>query len=308
MRHHHGIWAVLLLGILAACSAGNPVPSPTAASSPIALVTVYTSPTPNADEAAATRAASSPTPLVPTATVIPSETPYVGIFIGEVEPEEGFAVINEPLLAGAAQDAAPTSNPDVCVIPIDAPYLATWRTVPAVSQRMGCPIQEGFGFFGAVQVFERGVIYHYPEIDALWAIVPTRVPGSASAQGRYEYLENPPERSTTGIDVEPPLLLPESVFADMWLGVPDLQGQMGFAQTPAQEAALGLQRFENGTFFLDATSEQVYALVVDGTMLGPFLAPQDAEPGVRPALELDERAESTQESAPTPQDPQEPSN
>jgi hypothetical protein len=246
------------------------------------LATAYISPTPNPEEAAATRAASSPTPLPPTLTVIPSETPFVGVFIGEANQEQQFNQFTEPLFAEAVT-VQPTANPDVCSIRIDNPYVPAWRNNPIVSRRMGCPIQDGFGFFGLVQVFETGVMYSFPEINAVWAIVPERNnTGIIQIQGEYEYMENPPQASTIGIDPPPGLFPPGGAFGDMWLAVEALQSELGFARTETQEIPMGLQRFENGTFLLDGSSGQVLALVIDGTMLGPYLAPQISQDAATP--------------------------
>ena len=265
----------LILLLLTACGALNPpAPSPTAVVVVKILATAEISPTPNPEQEAATRAASSPTPLVPTATIIPTETPYVGIFIGEADRGQAFINFSEPLFAQNVVDE-PTANADVCATPIDRPYLPAWRTNELVHQRLGCPIQGGFGFFGQVQLFENGIMYYYPELNAVWAIIPERdtLSRSVLSRGHFEYLENAPENSTIGMQPPAGLLLPGGVFGNTWLAVEGLRGEIGFAQTEAQEISMGLQRFENGTFLLDGSSGTVMALVTDGTMLGPFLAP-----------------------------------
>jgi hypothetical protein len=258
----------LSLLTLTACT-GETTPSPTPQAISMEIATVYISPTPNEDEAAATRALVTVTSLPPTATVIPTETPYIGRFIGEAQLEADFVEILTPIFAPALVDAQPTANADRCIAnPIDTPYLIAWRTNPTVSERMGCPIQGGFGIFGESQVFENGVMYFYPELNAVWAI---RVPAGAN-RGEYDYLENAPEGSTIGMQPPVGLLVPGAAFGNMWLGVPGLREEMGFARTDAQTVPMGMQRFENGTFLLDASAGQVYALVTDRTVLGPFLA------------------------------------
>ncbi|MDQ7025212.1 MAG: hypothetical protein Q9P01_02365 [Anaerolineae bacterium] len=267
--------ALLMMLLLTACDALNsPNPTPTAPDIVKLLATAYISPTPNPEQEAATRAASSPTPLRPTATIIPTETPYIGIFIGEADTGQSFLQFNAPLFA-SNQSIEPTANASVCATPIDRPYLPAWRNNSLVNQRLGCPIQGGFGFFGQVQLFENGLMYYYPELNALWAIVPERDGLSATVlpRGRFDYLENPPENSTIGMQAPVGLLLPGNVFGDVWLDVEGLRDRMGYAQTEAQEISMGLQRFENGTFLLDGSSGTVLAFVTDGTMLGPFLAP-----------------------------------
>lgn len=257
--------------LISACTPNTTI-TPTAIDISKLIVTVEISPTANAEEFSATRSASSPTANPPTVTVIPTETPYIGIFIGEAQQEEGFTEITEPIFGPRIEIAGqPTANAGRCLnTAIDSPYLTAWRTNATVSQRMGCPIQGGFGLFGEVQVFETGVMYHYPELNAIWAIRP-QVSG---ATGNYDYLENPATISTSIVRPQAGLIIPTGIFGNMWLGVEGLQDEMGYARTEAQDVPLGLQRFENGTFLLDSTAGQVYALVVDGTVLGPFLAPE----------------------------------
>ena len=257
-----------LLCTLTACT-GEASPTPTPQSISMELATVFISPTPNDEEAAATRALVTVTSLPPTSTIVPTETPYVGSFRGEVQVEADFVEILTPIFAPVSSNAQPTANAERCIAnPIDTPYLTAWRTNPTVSERMGCPIQGGFGIFGESQLFENGVMYFYPELNAIWAI---RVQ-SGTNRGVYDYLENPPEGSTIGMQPPVGLLVPGATFGNMWLSVPGLREEMGFARTDAERVPMGLQRFENGTFLLDASAGQVFALVTDRTVLGPFLA------------------------------------
>jgi hypothetical protein len=258
-----------------------------------ALATVFTTATPNPEEAAATRAAISVTPVPPTATIIPSETPYIGIFIGEAEQERGLVEITSPLFGPNANNPdtviriqQATADANLCPLPIEAPYLTAWRTNPIVNQRLGCPIQGGFGFFGNVQVFANGVMYYYPEFNAIWAIRPLQ----EGNRGRYDYLENPPEGSTIGLQADTGFIVPGDIFGDMWLAVSGLREDMGFARTESQETPMGLQRFNNGIFIHDVLAGQVYALIVDGTVLGPYLAPEPSSVTPTPAATAEEGA------------------
>src|SRR5262245_49748965 len=105
---------LMMFLLLTACDAlGSPSPTPTAPVIIKLLATAYISPTPNPEQEAATRAASSPTPLQPTATVIPTETPYIGIFIGEADTGQSFVEFTEPLFARDEQ-SEPTANANVC--------------------------------------------------------------------------------------------------------------------------------------------------------------------------------------------------
>jgi hypothetical protein len=281
----------LLPFVLSACigqvddSTATPVPTVKA------LATVFTTATPNPEEAAATRAAISVTPVPPTATIIPSETPYIGIFIGEAEQERGLVEITSPLFGPNANNPdtviriqQATADANLCPLAIEAPYLTAWRSNPIVNQRLGCPIQGGFGFFGNVQVFANGVMYYYPEFNAVWAIRPLQ----EGNRGRYDYLENPPEGSTIGLQADSGFIVPGDIFGDMWLAVSGLREDMGFARTESQETPMGLQRFNNGIFIHDVLAGQVYALVVDGTVLGPYLAPEPSSVTPTPAATAEE--------------------
>lgn len=295
--HFRALLTITLMSlVLAACTSQAPeAPTPTPPAVARVLATVFISPTPNAQQAEATRQASSPTVPPPSPTVDPTETPYIGIFVGEAQRDTGIQSFTEPVFGVADAPSAPeaTANTAACAISIDTPYAQAWAENSVVSRRMGCPIQAGFGFFGTVQIFENGVMYRRPENNTIWAILPQ------AQQGDYFVLEDPPELSTVGILPDAGFQLPTGAFADMWLAVEGLRGAIGFAQTASDDVAMGLQRYENGTFLFDATSEQVYALIVDGTVHGPFLAPEDAVPGVNaPITERtpEATAEVTEES------------
>ena len=251
---------------VSACTPATTPPTTTEIAMVKPIATVYISPTPDASARAATRAASTPTPIPPTATIIPTETPYIGNFVGEAQRETGFESFREPLFAVDATIPAPTADVARCNIAVNGTYLTVWQTETIVNQRMGCPIQEAFSFFAQAQVFENGVIYHDPSIDAVWAIIQSDMP-------EFEYLEDPPSASTTGIQAPRGLVVPQGVIGDMWLAVPDLRPRIGFARVNAQEVGMAAQRFANGTFLVDQSSEQLFALVNDGTVLGPYLAP-----------------------------------
>lgn len=251
---------LLLGGILAGCGAPTP-----AAATPVsivkALATVYLSPTPNAEARAATRAAASPTPAPPTPTPIPSPTAYVGVFIGRAERELAFQSFSQPILGSIGVE--PTANAAACRIPISAAVLRLWQSNRTLNDKLGCPIQQDFGFFGSLQVFERGVMYAQPEINAVWAIVPQ------ATVGRFFYMESPPA-VTLSERAPAPLLAPQGNFASVWAIVPDLRQRLGYAIAPEVRAAINLQRFDSGLFLMDLTSGQAFALIIDGTAYGPF--------------------------------------
>jgi hypothetical protein len=256
--------------MLAGCAGETAIDaSPTAAVVVKALATVVLSPTPNAEQIAATTAAASPTPAPPTSTPNPSPSPYVGVFIGEAGGGVAFQSFTQPLIGSGV--AVPTADTRQCGRPIEPRVVPVWQSQPAVRQRLGCPIQEPFGFFGQLQVFDRGVMYLQPDIQAVWAIVPQ------GTVGRFYYLEAPPPLSAP---LEPSAqgLVPTGAFGSMWTLVEGLPARIGLGVTEPQEAALTIQRFDGGTFLLDLSSGQAFALAVDGTALGPYELTQPSTP------------------------------
>jgi hypothetical protein len=260
---------VLLVLLLSACDALNTqtttTPSPIAINKLIA--TVYISPTPNVAQRAATQLAVTPTPATPTATVPASATPYVGVFIGQAQRDPGFAVIEAPFF-GPTPGGAPTAVAERCPTPIDQTYLALWQTSTQINAEMGCPIQAGFGFFGQVQFFEDGVMYYRPETREVWALQPS------GNTGEYWFVAAPQEQSTAAIEPQPGFIVPEGDYANAWLGIEGLQAEFGYAIDDPTRIALGAQRFDGGTFLLDANGDQIFVLLVDGSALGPYPAPE----------------------------------
>ncbi|XWX04119.1 hypothetical protein VZO05_00925 [Aggregatilineales bacterium SYSU G02658] len=255
-------WAALLLMLLTACSTGTEAAAaPTEVVVVKSLATVVLSPTPNLDQLAATAAAASPTPAPPTPTPDPSPSPYVGVFIGEAGGGLAFQSFTQPLLGSGG--AAPTADARQCGRPIEPRIVPVWQSQSVVRQRLGCPIQEPFGFFGQLQVFDRGVMYLQPDIQAVWAIVPQ------GTVGRFYYLEAPPPL-TAPLEPSQQGLVPTGAFGSMWTLVEGLPARIGFGITEPQEVALTIQRFDSGTFLLDVSSGQAFALAVDGTVLGPY--------------------------------------
>ncbi len=254
---------------LSACAPGADAATPTP---PIVavkqLVTVESPPTLSQEQRAATQQAlpRSPTPLPPTPT--PTATPYIGVFIerGAQQPLD-LPQINDPF----SDELRAADDPDVdesdCEIAIDAAFGTAWRADPSVARQMACPIQARFGFSGAVQVFERGVMYRRDATNEVWAVSPGRIdPGS------YWYADSFQNLTTEGLPVPEGLRAPEGVFGAVWLENNALNVALGFATTPEQLADLNVQRFDGGTLLLDVTVGQVFVLLVDGTAYGPYSA------------------------------------
>ena len=244
------------------------------------LATVYISPTANAEQVRATRLASSPTPTPATPSPTSRPTEYVGVFIGEAEPLQG-AIVDPDVFASISTPLAPTVAPAECTTAIDPAYATIWATDSLISQRMGCPIQLAIGFTGEVQVFTNGVMYQRDDTGELWVMLPD------NRRGLYLYFETQPDVSTAGITPPQGFIVPSGDFGSVWMSQDGLRDEIGFAQTPPLNINMGHQRFSGGTFFLDNTSGQIFALVADGTLYGPFLA------GFAPAGDINADPEAT---------------
>lgn len=253
------VWVLLAL-MLTACGGGEATPDAPAVAVK-ALVTVEIPPTLNAQERMATRMAAPTTPTDPPPTATYTPTPYIGVFIGAADVDTGGA----PMMP-QNPDAAPTEI-GLCTVATDAAFGELWRRDASLVRRLGCAIQERFGFDGAVQVFERGVMYRRSSTNEVWAISPGRVTG-----GRYWYTNQVPiGGAITGIT--PPQQgqrIPVDTFGAVWSSNPPVQEALGYGITPEQTADLNIQRFEGGTLFLDVTVGQVFVLLVNGDAYGPF--------------------------------------
>lgn len=220
------------------------------------LATVYISPTPNEAEQQATRLASTPTPNpLSTPTPAPTATVYIGVFLGEAG--EGAVSIR------GGGIPTPTAAQVVCSLNAATDVLGVnWQVDDALTRSLGCPIEGVVPFEGVAQTFENGVMLLQPG-EQTWAI-------SVTAPGAYWSLAQLPEFRAEDINVPPGLLPPSATFAAMWQGVDGVQEALGFAQFPEAVVDLAYQRFEGGTLIYDGETGQVYALMLDGTVRGPY--------------------------------------
>ena len=243
---------------LTACNA-IPAPTPTppsVASGAKTLATVFVSPTPNAAEQQATRLAASPTPALVTSPT-PSPTVYVGVFLGS-------SAASAPFIDGniGAVDVTPTRPPVRCALEA-APVLGErWRTEPLVTRDLGCPIEGFFPFDGTRQSFENGVMYGRPD-GQTWALAP-------GEPGVYWFVAAPPDALEIDVSSPPGLIVPSDNFGALWRSLPEIQQALGFARLTTFDAALGFQRFEGGTLFLEVETGVVFALMTEGLAYGPY--------------------------------------
>ncbi|MBC7814062.1 MAG: hypothetical protein H7175_23110, partial [Burkholderiales bacterium] len=265
---------LLMAVLLAACGTPTPV-SPIAAlptNAPKLLATVFMSPTPGEAEQRATAFAERPTTtLVPTQTTSP--TPYIGVFLGEVDAldDGGVPLVNSGLFdenVGSQLDI-PTPVRPVCTIEPELIFGTLWRDNDTARIALGCPTEPIQMFEGAIQVFENGVMYFRPTGD-IWAIAP------AGAQaGQFWYAATAPEAPAEEQAIIAPdgLRVPTLGFGAVWSAIAGVRDTLGFARTDESAVTAYWQRFEGGSLFRDDTSGQVFILVGIGTSgeaYGPY--------------------------------------
>lgn len=256
-----GVMIMLLIG---ACTSNAPTEAtftPPAVQAKI-LVTVALSPTPNAEQQQALAAANPPTAtpiVVPTATA----TPYVGVFLGEVDTgADGGAVIPPALLGAATSSVSVTLVSGlVCPAQADAMFGTRWAENVDVSTALGCPIESGASHTGTLQLFERGVMYFIPTGE-IWAIAP--------ALSRMWYAPNAPPVQPGDIVVPEGMMAPSLGFGAVWRGLPGVQDSLGFARTAEEGTKIVTQKFQNGILLSDGGSGQVFVLLADGRAFGPY--------------------------------------
>ena len=261
MMKHKIIVSLLLVILLAACGTQDAPVMPT--SEPVVIVkvlaTVAPTNTPSEAEAQMTQQAVARVPTYSAPTTTPSPTPYVGVFIGEVADPLAEDAINP--LDFVIEPTQPVTVRLVCGIPIAPIFGTAWEEQLEALNAMRCPIQESFGFTGRFQIFERGVMYHRIETNEVWAI----------SQENFWYINNAPvEFSAAGVNVPAGFFNPEDMFAAVWATYPEVQEAVGYGVQPAGSIDINLQRFDGGTLFLDLNAGQVFVLLVDGTVYGPF--------------------------------------
>jgi hypothetical protein len=253
---------VLMLVSLVACGAGETTSAPVSTSVAIVrqIATVELPPTLSQIDKLATRQALPVTPTSAPPTVAPTETAYVGVFLGQAQSEESLPRIQQP-----TNQPSPTAEGGACAIAIDPVFGTAWRDNPSVARRVGCALQERFGFLAEVQVFERGVMYQRRDTTETWAIQP----GLISA-GRYWFAAQPTALLPLPLNIPEGLRPPSETFLPFWSSDPAIPTALGYGRTPQQSADLNLQRVEGGTLLLDVTISQVFLLLDNGDAFGPF--------------------------------------
>lgn len=261
------IWIAMLVLLLTAC-AGGPQPPPTAdlAALPRQIATV--------DETVVARA-TPPRALLPTYTpiptatraVIPTATPYIGVFLGDAGgPDGGGIDLNPTRYAGTRVVLQPTPVQTPCAIVPDPIYGTAWQREASAVRQLGCPGEPATLYpSGAVQVFERGVMYWLPTGE-YFAIA------TAAPFGTYWYYNAQPAFAPLPPDAQPPpgLRLPEDGFGVIWRAYAEVRRGLGYAQVEETNARLIYQRFTGGALLYDGSVGKTFLLLRDGTAYGPY--------------------------------------
>lgn len=248
-----------ILGIVAACQpddGSTPVPTEVALVRRIATLAPTATLDPNAQRILPTSS--------PTITPIPSPTAYIGLFIGEVPSSDD--ILSPRRSSGIGVEPV---DPDVqvaCPLPIDPVFGTGWQSEGRAVNGLGCPIQEMFGFSAKVQIFEGGVMYLREPTGEVWAIAP----GGLAILGRHWSVSQIPAVSPTGLEAPQGFYVPQGLLGAVWATVPAAREALGYASTEEQEVDVNIQRFDGGTLFLDVTTGQVFALLVNGNAFGPY--------------------------------------
>lgn len=294
-RRRRLLLAALLLTLgLAACSPPTPVPQPEGLLAPKQLATVILSPTPVATlvvpPTATRQPSATPSPIPPTPTA--TQTPYVGVFMGDgslplVMPTSPFSPLVDvtlipptplggenavvfatatpflvqpygtldPALVGAAVTGCATQLAGV----FGGPYAAN----PGVAQALGCPTGAPEQPSMAEQSFERGLMIWMP--GQIYALATESVDGQSRVYWPLQDLwqEGMPADDPQ-MTVPDGRLQPIRGFGLAWRTSQPVRNALGWA-TVSEEGYTGtLQRFERGLMLTTRTGA-VYALVPDAT-------------------------------------------
>jgi hypothetical protein len=259
------IAAGLIIILLAACTP-SPEASPTAVSEarltngqmPKVLVTVAIPSTVNPTSQAATVEASptESSTRIP-ATITPTATVYVGVFMGgptSVGPDSSTTggVISTPgTESGSATPPALTIASD-CPISVAEPFQSAYNSNPSL-QAFGCPQDSGLSISLVMQSFERGRMFWrdtrqiliLAQNSSYWRVADTWQEGMPADDPSLV----PPEGR----------IQPVRGFGLLWRTNPTFRDTLGWAQGPEFPLSSTWQEFEGGTLFL-GDSNQIYAV------------------------------------------------
>ncbi len=270
MKTAHILFYSLLAILITACGTTSVPTTATAPANslPRQLATVFISPTPNEQERQATRSIVTFATVEPTATLEPTRTPYIGVFVGDsVGLAEDIPVFNPTLYAGTLIANQPTATVSTCDIMTDEIFGTSWASVPLISSGLGCAGEPSSTVNGVSQIFERGAMYYAPSGD-FWVLAP-----GGSTGGQYWHTTQVPLVEAGNYVAPEGLFVPAQGFGSIWRANGDIRESIGYARSGEQAIRFTLQRFIGGALIRDESAGQVFVLVgsvANGIVYGPF--------------------------------------
>lgn len=207
----------------------------------------------------------TPGPPRPTATL----TPYVGVFLGQPTSESGEpAPTLAPYSVNAGGPAAnsgglvPQGSSGGCAYSVVGQFANAYN---GVSERLGCPTNNGTSPLMVTQPFERGNMFWRSDTKQIYAL---------AANGQFWQV---PDSWTEGMPTDDPafaapggVLQPVRGFGLVWRTNAALRDALGWATLPEAQYNGAWQDFERGSMFL-GDSGRIYALfTAEGQHSGPL--------------------------------------
>ncbi len=272
--------ALALIVVLAACGEDD---APPPADPPLLggfesmakqIATIVLTPTPTevilGAEPAISIAQPTPTPGRPQPT--PTMTPYVGIFLGDLNSEDGQPaptlapyVVNPFGASGlVSSGAASPSLGGSCGQPVAGSFATAYNNHPTVQQALGCPINGGASLQLVGQSFERGFmiwrdtrqIYALASNNQLWQM----------ADGWNEGMPaDDPAFSPPG-----GLLQPVRGFGLAWRSNAAVRDALGWGIQPEVPYSSFWQDFEGGAMFIGPNGSSYAIYPGQGQHSGPL--------------------------------------
>lgn len=255
------LWSALALLALVGCTtAGGATPPATVGlSNPKSLATVYISPTPDLPQEQSSPAPTfTPQPAggQPTATA----TPYIGIFLGAASGEEIEGLITPA--AVAPLPTQPRASGGACTISPAPPLNMTWAANPLLQQRLGCPVNAGFGLRLVYQPFERGHMF-WRDTGEIYALSEQSIRQGSATDTFWRmadtWQEGQPE-SDPGFSPPDGLRQPIRGFGNAWRSNEGLRNALGWAVDGERWFDSFWQDFEHG-WMMVGPDGRIFALV-----------------------------------------------
>jgi hypothetical protein len=297
MMRWKSITCLVYCWLLVGCATATPDPNPPLIGGvdalPKQLATVYVSPTPALPDVQATQIRATLDSALPTATLIPATltpttTPYVGIFLGVSTFSPGDVLNQRPLGTRSPRQAAvsqpgvapvgiptvavvgsfPTpitgaSNPvsaGACPTPPAAPFVNAAQN-PLVRQQLGCPTAAAYATNMVQQSFQKGVMI-WRDTRQIYALSTAAIQQNASVDTLWVLADqwNDSLPASDGAFTPPDgLLQPVRGFGYVWRNTQAIRDALGWALAGEQPYQGTWQDFERG-WMLTGADGRVYAM------------------------------------------------